>query len=232
MAAGKYAVDGDQFMQISGKLFEIERQVRLGLKGKNRSPFNPGTWDNTLQMVVEGKWWSESDSSFRKWPVSYQIEIGQPWHSFVADLEQFCGELTESEENLLSQISFNSCWLPQTVNLVVATVAELELGKVYPTYSAICKAGLSLGLGLCPWEVPPLLRMEIKQQQPGWEHCLNFAMNPMHRTDVPDQQAKGFYLCGGNPPTLCVTEGNVFDRRCGDSVQWVFICHEALSLHQ
>jgi len=49
-----YAVTGDQMLEIYGKWHDIERQLRLGLDGKDKSPLDPDAVNHCLQLLGEG----------------------------------------------------------------------------------------------------------------------------------------------------------------------------------
>ena len=66
------------------------------------------------------------------------------------------------------------------VELVVASVAELGF-KEGATYADICEKAKQLGLGLCPAEVGPQLRLQYTNQPNG--EWLTIAMKPITGSD-------------------------------------------------
>ncbi|MEK7543098.1 MAG: hypothetical protein AAB503_02240 [Patescibacteria group bacterium] len=50
-----FPVTGDQFIDVDTRMSDIKRQLRLGLRGKNASPLDPGFILDTLQDIDEVK---------------------------------------------------------------------------------------------------------------------------------------------------------------------------------
>jgi hypothetical protein len=86
------------------------------------------------------------------------------------------GRIGDWANDILGQPAFTVATKETEVELIVAAVAELGF-KDGAKYSDICERAKELGLGLCPAEVGPQLRLQYTNQPNG--EWLRIAMEPI-----------------------------------------------------
>ena len=103
-------------------------------------------------------------------------------NALLADLKAKSFRVSDWAMNIVRQSSFTLSDKGKEIDLVVVSVAELGF-KGVAEYYKIMKRAKELGLGLCPAEVGPQLRLAYEDQPIG--ELLTVAMEPITISDSP-----------------------------------------------
>jgi hypothetical protein len=115
----------------------------------------------------------------REWKVWRTINLGTGLRTaddFRTDLREAGCRLGDWASDMLNQDAFTAGVKESKVELVVVSVAELGFQEA-ATREDIYTRAISLGLGLCPAEIGPQLRLQYKGQPEG--EWLRVAMEPI-----------------------------------------------------
>lgn len=184
-----YPVSGDLYWELDGKLWEIKRQLRQ----PSGYPFDPGKLNDALQWVIEGKFMEERGGvvvpvqkpvvASRDFPVWKTVKLGTGLKTADDFRKAFATQgckISNWANDILGKPAFMASETEIEADLVRVSVAELGFKKG-ARYDEICARGKEFGLGLCPNEVGPQLRLQYPDQPP--DERLIVAMEPISGSD-------------------------------------------------